>query len=229
MAFSLLLRQARVRRTGSPSRGPGSRRPGFWAVPRMKGRSGQSARSRCAHTSSLPRARAQVVVGQQLDRVQLVRRPKAVEEVHERDARLERRGLRHEREVGALPGRMPTRAVRSPSGGPPSRPVITEDRQPLGRQRAGGACNTVGVNSPAILYMFGIINNRPCEAVNVVASAPPSAHRGGSRPRRLRFASRPPLARSPRGSAAPGAPLVGGFAHRRRRCDRADEQTSLSR
>ena len=27
---------------------------------------------------------------------------------------------------------------------------------------------TVGVSSPAILYMFGIISSRPCEAVNVV-------------------------------------------------------------
>ncbi len=31
---------------------------------------------------------------------------------------------------------------------------------------------TVGVSSPAILYMFGIISSRPCEAVKVVASAP---------------------------------------------------------
>ena len=32
--------------------------------------------------------------------------------------------------------------------------------------------NTVGVNSPAILYMLGIINSRPCEAVNVVHNEP---------------------------------------------------------
>jgi hypothetical protein len=32
---------------------------------------------------------------------------------------------------------------------------------------------TAAVNSPAILYMFGIISNRPCDAVNVVDSAPP--------------------------------------------------------
>ena len=31
---------------------------------------------------------------------------------------------------------------------------------------------TVGVSSPAILYMLGIIRSSPCEAVNVVASAP---------------------------------------------------------
>jgi hypothetical protein len=33
-------------------------------------------------------------------------------------------------------------------------------------------CSTVGVSSPAILYMFGIMRSRPREAVNVVASAP---------------------------------------------------------
>ena len=32
---------------------------------------------------------------------------------------------------------------------------------------------TAAVNSPAILYMFGIINSRPCDEVNVVANAPP--------------------------------------------------------
>ncbi len=31
---------------------------------------------------------------------------------------------------------------------------------------------TAGVSSPAILYMFGSINSRPCDAVNVVPSAP---------------------------------------------------------
>ncbi len=31
---------------------------------------------------------------------------------------------------------------------------------------------TVGVSSPAILYMLGIISSRPCDAVKVVASAP---------------------------------------------------------
>ncbi len=32
--------------------------------------------------------------------------------------------------------------------------------------------NTVEVNSPAILNMFGIISRSPCDAVNVVVSAP---------------------------------------------------------
>ena len=33
-------------------------------------------------------------------------------------------------------------------------------------------CIAKGVSSPAILYMLGIISSRPCDAVNVVASAP---------------------------------------------------------
>ena len=32
--------------------------------------------------------------------------------------------------------------------------------------------NTVGVNSPAILYILGIISSKPCEAVKVVVRAP---------------------------------------------------------
>lgn len=40
------------------------------------------------------------------------------------------------------------------------------------RDRAA-TCMTAEVSSPAILYMFGIISSRPCDAVNVVASAPP--------------------------------------------------------
>jgi len=32
---------------------------------------------------------------------------------------------------------------------------------------------TAAVSSPAILYMLGIISRRPCDAVKVVASAPP--------------------------------------------------------
>ena len=34
---------------------------------------------------------------------------------------------------------------------------------------------TAGVNSPAILNMLGSISSRPCDAVNVVASEPPSS------------------------------------------------------
>ena len=44
---------------------------------------------------------------------------------------------------------------------------------------------TVGVSSPAILNMFGIISSRPCDAVNVVVRAPACkrAVDGAGRPR----------------------------------------------
>ena len=43
---------------------------------------------------------------------------------------------------------------------------------PCAASERAATCSTAGVSSPAILYMFGIISSRPCEAVNVVASAP---------------------------------------------------------
>ena len=43
---------------------------------------------------------------------------------------------------------------------------------PCAASDRAATCSTAGVSSPAILYMFGIISSRPCEAVNVVASAP---------------------------------------------------------
>ena len=41
----------------------------------------------------------------------------------------------------------------------------------LATQRAD-TWKTQGSNSPAILYIFGIISKSPCEAVNVVVKAP---------------------------------------------------------
>jgi hypothetical protein len=43
---------------------------------------------------------------------------------------------------------------------------------PCAASERAATCSTAGVSSPAILYMFGIISSRPCEAVKVVASAP---------------------------------------------------------
>ena len=42
---------------------------------------------------------------------------------------------------------------------------------------------TAGVSSPAILNMLGIISSRPCDAVKVVANAPPSGAPRGARRR----------------------------------------------
>ena len=44
---------------------------------------------------------------------------------------------------------------------------------PCAASERAATCITAAVSSPAILYMFGIISRRPCEAVNVVPSAPP--------------------------------------------------------
>ena len=82
--------------------------------------------------------RAQVVVREHLDRVQLVRGAEAVEEVHERHPRLERGRLGHERKIVGLlhRGRREQREA-----GLPYRHhvrVVAEDRQALRRERAGG-------------------------------------------------------------------------------------------
>ena len=42
-----------------------------------------------------------------------------------------------------------------------------------GASERAATWNTAGVSSPAILYMLGSISSSPCDAVNVVASAPP--------------------------------------------------------
>ena len=64
------------------------------------------------------------------------------------------------------------------SANPVWRTAITSEWSPkidspcAARDRAA-TCSTVEVSSPAILYMFGIIRSRPCDAVNVVLRAPP--------------------------------------------------------
>ncbi len=44
---------------------------------------------------------------------------------------------------------------------------------PCAASDRAATCITAEVSSPAILYMLGTMSSRPCEAVNVVASAPP--------------------------------------------------------
>ena len=44
--------------------------------------------------------------------------------------------------------------------------------RPCAASERAATWKTAGVSSPAILYMFGIISSRPCDAVKVVASAP---------------------------------------------------------
>ena len=43
---------------------------------------------------------------------------------------------------------------------------------PCAASERAATCITAAVSSPAILYMLGIISSSPCDAVNVVDSAP---------------------------------------------------------
>ena len=79
-------------------------------------------------------------------------------------------------------------------------------------------CIANGVSSPAILYMFGIISSRPCDAVNVVderAGLQRAVHRAGGAGLRLHLDD--VRDRAPEVRAGPGRPLVGQLAHRARR------------
>jgi len=50
-----------------------------------------------------------------------------------------------------------------------------KNREGGGRLGAGADVNAVGVSSPAILFMFGIISSRPCDAVKSVIGPPAGA------------------------------------------------------
>ena len=82
--------------------------------------------------------RAQVVVGEHLDRVQLVRGAEPVEEVHERHPRPERGGLRHQRQVVRLLDRGRGQQREAGLADRHHVGVVAEDRQPLRRERPGG-------------------------------------------------------------------------------------------
>ena len=102
----------------------------------MNGCSGLSARPRCARTRSCRIIARICVVGEQRQLVELVRGAEPVEEMQERDARLERRGLRDQRRVVRLlhraggQQRKAGRARRHHVG------MVAEDRQRLRRERA---------------------------------------------------------------------------------------------
>ena len=167
--------------------------------------------------------RAQVVVGEQLDRVQLVRGSEPVEEVHERHPGLERRGLRDEREVVGLlnRGRGEQREARLADRHHVG--VVAEDRQPLRRERPGGH-----VQHRRRQLAGDLVHVRDHQQ---------QALRGGERRRQraalqrtVQGAGRPALALhlDHRGHGAPDVgpplarPLVGQLGHRRRGRDRVD-------
>ena len=63
------------------------------------------------------------------------------------------------------------------SANPVCRTAITSEwspkiDSPCAASDRAATCMTAEVSSPAILYMFGIISSRPCDAVKVVVSAP---------------------------------------------------------
>ena len=117
--------------------------------------------------------RAQVVVVEQRDLVDLVRRAEPVEEVQERHPRAQawRRGRRAAKSCASCT------ELEASIAQPVVRACITSlwspkiDRAWVATARAA-TWITAGVSSPAILNMFGIISSRPCDEVNVVASAP---------------------------------------------------------
>ena len=86
----------------------------------------------------------------------------------------QRGGLGDQREVLRLLHRARGRACAKPVGA--ARPSRRGDRRRstarAWRAARAATWKTAGVSSPAILYMLGIISSRPCDAVNVVASAP---------------------------------------------------------
>ena len=80
---------------------------------------------------------AQVVVGEQLDRVQLVRGSEPIEEMHERHARPKRRRLRDQREVVGLLHRSRREQCEAGLAGGHHIGVVAEDREALCGERPG--------------------------------------------------------------------------------------------
>ena len=145
---------------------------GFWAVPRTVGRSGDMPRSRIAtRSSSRTRARrSSSASGRILAISWLVRNP----------SKKCRNGTRA-RSVATWATRARSCASCTDDEHNIAHPVVRAcitsewspkiDRAWVATVRAA-TWITAGVSSPAILNMFGTINNRPCDEVNVVASAP---------------------------------------------------------
>ena len=167
--------------------------------------------------------RPDVLVGEQLDRVQLVRGAKSVEEVHERHAGLERRRVRHERQVMGLLHRRGGQQRKAGLAHRHHVGVVTEDRQPLRRQRASGDVHHGRGQLPGDLVH--------------VRDHQQQALRGGER-RRQRTALQRAVQRARRAALAlhldhgrngaphvrlpASGPFVGQLGHRRGRGDRVD-------
>ena len=145
---------------------------GFWAVPRMNGRSGESALPRWACTSSSETSarRSSSESGSIVFSSCEVRKP----------SKKWMNGTR-DRSVAACATTARSCASCTESEASSAKPVpraaITSEwspkmERPCAASDRAATWNTAGVSSPAILYMLGSIRSRPCDAVNVVASAP---------------------------------------------------------
>jgi len=145
---------------------------GFCAVPRSFGAFGLRARRRCSEmsSSSIIALMASSLIASILEISCDVRKP----------SKKCRNGIRL-RSVEACATIAMSCASCTPDEARRAKPVwradITSEWSPkmlracVASVRAA-TCMTVGVSSPAILYMLGIISRRPCDAVNVVHNAP---------------------------------------------------------
>ena len=145
---------------------------GFCAVPRRTGRSGVSPRARCANTSSASTSARNTssASGSIVATSCEVRNP----------SKKCRKGTRLCRVAAwAIAARSCASCTELDASiaNPVPRQAMTSEWSPkiesacVASVRAA-TCMQNGVSSPAILYMFGIMSSRPCEAVKVVASAP---------------------------------------------------------
>ena len=148
---------------------------GFCAVPRMLGASGVNpARYRCSATNSsliIARITVSSLSNSILEISCEVRKPS--KKCRKGNARFEGGGMGNQRHVVTFLDRSRRRVTQNLSGAPPSRPSGHRKwirLAPLSDRAA--IWKTVGVSSPAILYIFGSINNNPCEAVKVVVNEP---------------------------------------------------------
>ena len=167
--------------------------------------------------------RGEIVVVDDADLVDLVARAEPVEEVQERHPGPQRRGVRHEREVVRLLHRSRRQHRPARGAGVHHVGVVTEDRQGMGRDRAGGHVDDARCQFPGDLEHVRDHQQQP------LARCERGRHRtllqrAVQRPRgpRLRLhlddlGNQPPAVRPPG-----RRPIVGVLTHWRRRCDRID-------
>jgi hypothetical protein len=208
--------QAVVERVDA-SRGPGSRHPGSGGAAQDGAVGGQGAGAVFAHQVIVDH-RAQVVVF----RIRFLTSCEVRKPSKKCRKGMRVSGWRHARsgQGRGLPARRRRPAWPSRSGGRPSHlewsPKIESAWAATSGRRCGRRCWS---SSPAILYILGIINSKPCEAVKVVVSARSAARHARRRLRRLQTAFRPPAGPCPKCSSCLGRPFIGQFAHIGRRGD----------